>query len=81
MSLENFREIDLWNGQTIINSYRDSNFEYIFSIQGYYFCINNNMLNIYNYNFELIICNDTVIDNRYTRIYLSESNTGLYPVA
>lgn len=71
MSLENFREIDLLNGQTIINSFKDSNLKFLFPIQGYYFGIHNNMLNIYNDNLELIICNDTLITASYISIYLS----------
>jgi hypothetical protein len=71
MSLEHFREIDLLNGQTIINSFKHSNLEYLYPIQGYYFGIKDNLLNIYNENFELIICNNILLDTYYKSIYLS----------
>jgi len=76
MSLENFREINLYE-KTLYNSYQNCNNTFIYPIHNYYFGCNDNIISIYNENLELIVMNDTLIRNNYNNIYISLFNQRL----
>jgi len=77
MSIENFKQIDLYQNITILHSYKDCNHQYIYPIHNYYFGFNQNIISIFNENYELILMNDNIISNNYTYIYLSLYNEHL----
>jgi len=77
MSLENFKQIDLYQNITILHSYKDCNHQFIYPIHNYYFGFNQNIISIFNENYELILMNDNIISNNYNYIYLSLYNEHL----
>jgi hypothetical protein len=77
MSLENFREIDLFHNKTLFNTYEQCDNRFFYPIHNYYFGFNGNIISIFNENFELILMNDTLLSNNYNNLYLSLYNQKL----
>ena len=71
MSLENFREIDLFYEKTLFNSYENCNNKLLYPIHTYYFGFNENIISIFDENLELILMNDSLISKNYTNIFVS----------
>ena len=71
MSLENFREIDLFYQKTLFNSYENCNDKLLYPIHNYYFGFNENIVSIFDENLKLILMSDSLISNNYTNIFVS----------